>query len=328
MLPLLLGALAAATYTNPVIDRDLPDPGVLKANGEFWMVHTTGGPKFGWPLYRSKDLVNWKFVKHLLEEGVNKPAWMKDALWAPEIHQVKGSNGKVSYLATGTAWNPDSKTLCVGMAVSEKIDGPYRVGERPIVQEKVAVLDTNVYQENGKLYLLWKRDSNDGKGVGGSLRLRQLDSTGMAFAPNSVEKVILTGSADATDPAAVWEKGLIEAPWLIKRNGWYQLFYSGAFIDTTYSVGVARSRKLEGPYTRSPQNPILKSNDVWGGPGHGGFVTDDKGTLWHLYHARRLSEPKAGRKQMLDRVLWKNDWPTFPNGGTPTSTPQTVPAVR
>lgn len=324
MVPLLLAGAVQATYTNPIQNRDLPDPGVIRAEGAFWMIHTTGGPKSGWPLYRSTDLVHWKFVKHLLEEGVNKPAWMKDAFWAPEIHQI----GPKRFLATGTAWNPQSNSLCVGMAVASRIEGPYRVGDKPIVQAKVAVLDTNVYQENGNIYLLWKVDSPNNRGIGGTLRIRKLDKTGMAFAPGTKEKVILTGNASATAPNAKWEKGLVEAPWLVKHDGWYVLFYSGAFTDTSYALGAARSRKLEGPYERCPNNPILKSNKTWGGPGHGAFVADDAGTLWHLYHARHQSKPDYGRVQMLDRVIWKNGWPSFPNGDTPTTTPQPVPKVN
>ncbi|CAN5616449.1 family 43 glycosylhydrolase [soil metagenome] len=321
MVSLLL--MLAATYTNPVIDANRPDPGVLRAEGAFWMVHTTGGPKEGWPLYRSPDLVHWTFVKHLLEEGVNKPAWMKDHFWAPEIHKI----GPSRYLATGTAWNSESKTLCVGLAVADHIEGPYKVGDKPIVQDPVSVLDTNIFQEGEKIYLLWKRDEHVGNGIDGTIRMRQLHKTGMAFEPGSQEVVLLKGHADAKEPEAVWEKGLVEAPWLVKHDGWYVLFYSGAFIDTSYALGAARSRKIEGPYERCPTNPILHSNQTWGGPGHGGFVEDDAGTLWHLYHARHQSKPDFGRVQMLDRVIWKKGWPSFPNGGTPTTKPQEAPKV-
>ena len=307
-----------ATYTNSVQDRDLPDPGVIYADGFYWMTHTMGGPDNGWPLYKSSDMVSWTFQKHLLTSA-NKPAWMTDSFWAPEIHKINGQ-----YLMTGTSWSATYGHLVIAIASSPNIDGPYTVQPLPIVNDITNTLDSDIFQDDdGRVYLLWKRDSNAGTGTNGSIRIRELNSTGSAFAVGSVETQILDNAFGG------WELNLAEAPWLMHRNGFYYLFYSGAHIDTTYSEGVARATSLLGPYTRNPTNPILTNNSTWGGPGHGGFALDRDGIVWFLYHARHQDNPDYGRVQMLDRVLWGADnWPTFGNGETPSVTQQTGPRVN
>ena len=321
---------AAATYTNPTIDRDLPDPGALWAEGAYWMVHTTGGPGTGWPIYRSPDMVHWSFVRHLLDTNPapgalnNKPAWMKSEFWAPEIHQV----GR-GYVLTFTARSHETNRLCVGIATAASITGPYTVQTSPIVSDSVAVLDSHIFQDaDGAKYLLWKRDADRGGGVGGAIFLRRMNAFCTAFLPNSPPIKLLEGSTATTDPAAVWERGLVEAPWMLRRGRFYYLFYSGAFIDTSYALGVARSPSPTGPFVRCPGNPILRSNAVWGGPGHGAFLQDATGTIWHLYHARHQDGSRRGRVQMLDRLYWNGDWPAFGEGGTPSATPQPAPQMR
>ena len=318
----------AKTYTNPVIDRDLPDPGVLWADGAYWMIHTSGGPKTGWPLYKSPDLVHWTYVKQLLgapdagpDQPKNMPPFMKGNFWAPEIHHV-GRN----FLLTGTSTNAANGQLSVVLAISGKVDGPYRVAPVPVVSQPVAVLDSTIFQDDdGKVYFLWKRDSDAHSGVGGAIFLQPMNRTGTALLPGSKPTKLLQGDPNDSRKQAAWEKGLVEAPYLIKRDGQYYLFYSGAFIDTTYSLGVARSKSVLGPYERDPDNPILHNNKTWGGPGHGALIQDAAGTWWHLYHARHQDNPDFGRVQLLDRVDWDNGWPTFGNGGTPSTTPQPMP---
>ncbi len=323
-------AVPAGMYVNPVSDRDRPDPDVLRADNAYWMTHTTGGPHVGWPLYKSNDLVHWTFVKHLLRDAdgpdgpANKPAWMTDSFWATEIHQIRPRQ----FVLTFTSWSAQYKRLCVGIATATKITGPYTVQNMPLVTDTVSTLDSHIFiNDNGGIYFYWKRDSDTGKGVGGTIQVRKMNRDATGWAAGSAAVVTLSGDAAATDPAAIWEKGLVEAPWTLKRGKFYYLFYSGAFIDTTYALGVARSASPTGPFTRCPGNPLLRSNAAWGGPGHGAFVRDKHGDYFHLYHARRQANPKAGRLQLLDRLYWNDDWPAFGDGGTPSTTPQRVPAL-
>ncbi|MFT3789443.1 MAG: family 43 glycosylhydrolase [Tepidisphaeraceae bacterium] len=295
------------TYTNPVIDADMPDPGIIFADGYYWMVHTMGGPDVGWPLWKSADMVNWTFVKHLLTTST-KRSWMSGDFWAPEIHKV-GS----TFVITGTSRDSRTGRLSIAMGSSDRIDGTYTLRTEPLVSDSVHVLDSDIFQnDDGRQYLLWKRDGPT-DGTHGTIRIRELDSTGLNFKSGSTETVILDNETGG------WERNLAEGPWLVRRSDAYYLFYSGGFIDTTYSLGVARSTSLTTMFTRNPSNPIITNNTTWGGPGHGGFAMDRDGTLWHLYHARLLANTGAGRKQVLDPVIWNSSgWPMFAGTGVST----------
>jgi hypothetical protein len=196
------------------------------------------------------------------------------------------------------------------------------VRSTPIVGEQtVGTLDSTIFQDwDGRVYLIWKRQSNSATAANGSIRMRELDPANPTqFLAGSAETVLLNNAG-----GGAWEHSIEEAPEMIHRGSYYYLFYSGSTIDTTYAVGVARATSLTGTYTRYPGNvPILQSNATWGGPGHGAFVQDVDGTWWFYYHARHQNNPDFGRVQMLDKVVWTAaGWPTFGNGGTPSTTAQ------
>jgi hypothetical protein len=322
-----------AGYTNPTIDKDRPDPGVLFDNGYYWMVHTTGGPGSGWPLYKSRDMINWTSVGNLLN-STNRQPWMNGGYWAPEIHLLHQPTGSI-YVLTGTSTylNPDDPNdsfndqRVVVMATSDSVDGPYTISNSPLVASSTSVnIDSHIFQdEDGTPYLYWKRNPGGGKS---EIRVRQLDlNDPMHFAVGSSAIVLLSATTDSSSSNYyAWEKGVAEAPWVEKRNGYYYLFYSGGFIDASYRVGVARSTSPTGPFTRYSGNPILGNNSTWVGPGHGAVVNDAAGNWWFVYHAKHADNQDFGRVVMLDPIYWLNDWPYFANG-TPSIVGQTGPVI-
>ncbi len=128
-----------------------------------------------------------------------------------------------------------------------------------------------------------------------------------------------------------WEKhptlpfgDLVEGPSIVRRGGWFYMFYSGNFCcgrECAYAVGVARSRGLLGPWEKYAKNPIMEGNGGWRCPGHGTVVEDERGRTWFMYHAY---QPKdfvyVGRQAMLDEVTWGADgWPRINEGRGPSS---------
>ena len=70
-----------------------------------------------------------------------------------------------------------------------------------------------------------------------------------------------------------------------------------------YKLGVARARKLLGPWERYTGNPILAGNEQWKCPGHGSVVQDQAGRTFLLYHAYEASTFEfVGRQALLDDV--------------------------
>jgi len=76
-------------FANPVIDRDCPDPAVLKDGKTYYMVCTHA------PIRSSTDLVHWKWRGKVFTEK-NLPAWNKGPFLAPEMHRI-GSKYVVYY---------------------------------------------------------------------------------------------------------------------------------------------------------------------------------------------------------------------------------------
>jgi hypothetical protein len=320
-----------AGYTNPTLDKDRPDPGVIFDGGYYWMVHTSGGPASGWPLLKSRDMINWTSVKNLLTAS-NRQPWMNGQYWAPEIHLVRNATG-YKYVLTGTslytnpndANDPVNNFRVIVMATSDSIDGPYTISPTPIVAEAATNIDSHIFQDDdGRVYLYWKKNSGST-----FIRVRELDPDDPTqfLAGSSVSTLLTATTNTGSSNYFAWEKGVAVAPWVIKRNGYYYLFYSGGFIDDTYREGVARSTSPTSGFVRYASNPILGNNATWVGPGHGSVVQDAAGTWWFVYHARHADSVDAGRVVMLDEITWTNDWPVFGNSGTPTTTAQTGPVI-
>lgn len=63
------------TYTNPIIPKYLADPYMRFENGYYYLF-ATGGADDGRfiPIHRSKDLVDWEFVRGAVSNG-SKTDW-------------------------------------------------------------------------------------------------------------------------------------------------------------------------------------------------------------------------------------------------------------
>ena len=78
--PALARPLAQATYANPVLDADFPDPAVLRGPDGFYYAYATQTERAGkWvniQVARSHDLTHWHYVGDALPA---KPSWMPTA---------------------------------------------------------------------------------------------------------------------------------------------------------------------------------------------------------------------------------------------------------
>lgn len=58
---------------NPVLPGDRPDPTVIEINGEYWAAATSNEWSPLFPIFKSKDLVNWELVNYVFPDGA--PDW-------------------------------------------------------------------------------------------------------------------------------------------------------------------------------------------------------------------------------------------------------------
>jgi GH43 family beta-xylosidase len=104
-----------------------------------------------------------------------------------------------------------------------------------------------------------------------------------------------------------WERylgivGIIEGPWVLKRNNVYYLMYSGnATSSVDYAVGYATAVSPLGPFSKYAGNPVLAKGGGVLGPGHNSVVEAPDGSLVIVYHQK--STPRFLWWHFGDRVV-------------------------
>ncbi len=330
----------SATYTNPVLDADFPDPAVLKAPDGFYYAYATQGGADGKmhnvQVARSSDLVSWQ---HLGDALPTKPGWASRTqdFWAPHVSEHQGRYYLYHSAKPDAALTDTSRGLCLAAATATRPEGPFTdIGQPLKCGPGFVNIDPMAYDDpaTGKRLLYW------GSGFE-PIRVQELAPDRISFAPGSAP-VDLIRPVKSEDPGE-YER-LIEGAWVIRRNGWYYLFYSGDNCcgpKAHYAALVARSRSATGPFETlkaaagAPSCVILEQRGNWLAPGHNSIVQDESGRDWILYHAVDTRRPKTKpaddintrRVMLIDRIVWRDGWPRLEGGG-PSSGPQPRPHTR
>jgi xylan 1,4-beta-xylosidase len=272
---------APPALASPVIAGDHPDPSLLRA-GSGWYAATTSGswlPAF--PVLRSADTRHWRQVGAVLER---RPSWAAGDFWAPELVR-QGGRVLAYYAALGR-----SGRRCVAVASSSRLRGPYR-DEGPLVCSSVGEIDPlPVTDEHGARWLVWKKDGNS-RGQPTPILAAPLAPGGLALA--GVPRELFRADAP-------WERGLVEAPALVRHDGMFYLVYSAGHccgLRCNYVTGVARSRSLLGPWEKRP-GPLLADHASFRCPGHVSVAGAPGGGLLLAYHAYVRGDP-ANRQLLI-----------------------------
>jgi len=345
---------AATSYVNPVFDFDFPDPTVIRASDGWFYAYATQAVVDGQPhnfqLARSRDLVNWERMPDPLPV---KPAWAggTQLFWAPDVHQ----RGETFYMYFSAVLNPDEaakfkkeinqekseeSVFCLAVATAKAAGGPFVDSGQPLKCGLSFVnIDPMAFDDpkTGRKFLYW------GSGFQ-PIRVQELSDDRLSFKPSSRPVELI--KADKSIPFQT----LIEGAWVVYRDGWYYLFYSGEncchgpLDDIKYAALVARSRSATGPFetlaqaTGKADSTILRKSREWVAPGHNSIITDAAGQDWIAYHAISRSHPyltkeiggdrSVRRVMLLDRIVYRNGWPQVEPNGQPTSTRRRTPIVR
>jgi beta-xylosidase len=264
-------------YQNPITQGIAPgglrDCQVFR-DGDKWFLTGTAWPH--WPreesfglnnpgvvLYSSDDLTNWHFQKVLVPAPAPE-VWYRKRFWAPEIHRFDGK-----YYATFNASNPEYgyPGQHLGYAVSDQLAGPYTVltEDKPLTEGN----DFTLFRDDdGKMWAFWNRDHDFG------IRFAQIDlvtGTFLTEAQSAIEagridyafdaggKPLMVPGYDGRPERKIanyyeWDSIGIEGAYVIKHGDTYYLFYSS--WTRGYEIGVATAKKITGPWTKSPQNPV------------------------------------------------------------------------
>ncbi|RIQ11052.1 glycoside hydrolase family 43 [Jiangella rhizosphaerae] len=288
-------------FTNPVVDRDFPDPAIIEAGGTYH-AYATNSPLGNVPVMTSPDLVSWEPAGDAMP--VLAPWVTGGRTWAPEIAVHGPDRYVLYYTALGTA----SGRQCVGRAVASSPSGPF-VDDSPeplICQAgEGGSIDASPFTDaDGTRYLLWKNDGN-AIGVDTWIYAQPLSEDGLSLAGEPVRLI------KQDQP---WEGSLVEAPFLWLRDGRYYLFYSAnAYDSAAYAVGYAVCEGPLGPCTKPSAEPVLASTDDAAGPGHCVLVEKD-GRTWMVHHAwppDSVGSALPGRTMWLTEVTWSDGVPVL-----------------
>ena len=336
----MLGALSAcqtapvparAAYSNPVFDADFPDPAVIRAEDGYYYAFATqterDGRMINLQVARSADLVSWE---HLGDALPVKPQWASRTqdFWAPDVKHADGIYHLYYSAKPDAALTDESRGLCLAVATATSPQGPFTDVGRPLECGKGFVnIDPMAFDDpvTGKRLLYW------GSGFE-PIKVRELAPDRINFAPGTAAIDLI--KPDSTDSPDNYER-LVEGPWVVRRGGWYYLFYSGDNCcgpNAHYAAMVARSRGATGPFEKLkdaaglPGGVILKSRGQWRAPGHNSVVTDAAGQDWIVYHAVDSRRPRSKpgdevntrRVMLIDPIVWSDGWPSVadsPSGG-------------
>jgi xylan 1,4-beta-xylosidase len=277
---------------TPLLDVGLRDTAITRGPDNTYYLTGTIGPDFmtaneGIRIWKSTDLKQWVslgLVWSFERDGTWQKEWTvkngtrRRAVWAPEVHFLKG-NFYIAYCVTG---------LGTGLLKSTtgKPEGPYVSANTPDGPLTPGIDASLFVDDDGSVYFV--------SGSGSIARLQD-DLGGLAEAPTMLRCV--PGDPDiehhhparpcrATDFDHVGYEGVF----LFKANGRYYLSGAERYYER-YHCMTAESPTLRGPYSaRYVSVPYA---------GHNTFFQDHRGQWWSTMFGNDAQAPIQKRPGIL-----------------------------
>jgi len=297
-------------------DLAVHDPALVVGDeGEPWFVYSTGDLRvgFGAPQVRRSDDGGrtWELVGTAWDAS-GDPAWVRDQIdgvenyWAPELVEHDGT--WYLYYAASTFGSNDS---AIGLATATTLD-PADPGfgwtDQGMVirstagEDRYNAIDPGVVEDADGNPWLFFGSFWDG-----------IQAVPLAWPDGKV--------AGGAEPVQVARRSgvpenAIEAPAVVRRDGWYYLFVSWdrccAGVDSTYSIHVGRSREVTGPFLDQDGRDmaagggslVLATDGAAVGPGGQSL---SRGYLGHHYYD---ADDGGAPRLAIRRLAWDAEgWP-------------------
>ncbi|MBO9204447.1 MULTISPECIES: family 43 glycosylhydrolase [Niastella] len=290
-----------ATYVNPVLPGDHPDPTLLKVGNDFYHCGSSFHFTPYLPVYHSKDLVHWEVIGRVVPPA--KASFVSDkpsaGIWQGAITYFYGSYW--TYFSANGQW------FCKASSPAGPWSEPVQVKTNSVTGN--LGYDNSIFvDDDGKPYMVIK----NGQKIN---RLQALGRDGQL-----TDTVINLDWINANLQYS-WAEG----PVMCKRNGYYYYFPAG---DVSGGQYVLRASALTSDSTKWERlgnffKPIIDPQASFRSPNHiaAPFQLAD-GTWWTIGQSyERVNNNDwsgLGRQTSLYQVIWEGDRPW---GTAPVSTP-------
>ncbi|NLE35484.1 MAG: arabinan endo-1,5-alpha-L-arabinosidase [Bacteroidales bacterium] len=301
------------------------DPVMAREDGTYYLFCTG----MGISVFSSPDMISWKPEKPVFDRA---PEWAVRAVpgyrghtWAPDISFHDGTY-YLYYSVSAFGKN----TSCIGVATNTTLDPAnpaFKWIDHGMVVQSVPgrdmwnAIDPNLITDDDGTPWLVFGSFWDG------MKLTKLDKSLTKLSDPQEWHTVAARPRDYYTEETSAGEGAIEAPFIIKRNGYYWLFVSFDFccrgLESNYKIMVGRSEKITGPYldrnghpmTHGGGTPLLTGNKAWPGVGHNSVYNFDGHDyiIYHGYDAADHGRPKL----LIDKLEWDNEgWPVVINSVT------------
>lgn len=279
---------------NPLFPGLYADPEARVFAGRYWIYPTYSAPyeeQRHFDAFYSTDLVEWTKVERILT--MEDISWAWRALWAPSPIE---RDGKYYYYFAANDIQSDQDVGGIGVAVSEKPEGPFRDAlGKPLINQfhfGAQPIDPHVFMDDdGTAYLYY--------GGWGHCNVVKLNDDMISFGTFD----------DGEIYKEVTPENFVEGPCMIKRNNvYYFMWAEGGWGCPDYSVAYAISDSPLGPFERIgkilQQDPKIATS-----AGHHGMFQIPGTDEWYIvYHRRPLGETDRNHRVVcIDRLIFDED---------------------
>jgi len=299
--------------SNPILPGFNADPSICRVGTDYFIATSTFEWYPGVQIHHSTDLIHWKLASRPLKRAAQLDMRGNPdscGIWAPCLSY---SNAKFWLVYTDVKRLDGAfKDTHNYLVTCSDIDGDW---SDPIYVNSSGFDPSLFHDRDGQKWFLNMQWNHRGDGTGGNPAHASFDGILLQRWSKSDGLTGPVHNIFAGSPL-----GLVEAPHLFWRDGYYYLTTAEGGTGYNHAVTMARSKQITGPYELHPNAHLICHSDAPNHPiqrtGHGQFVETPDGEFYHTFlMGRPISDANGkgrfcpmGRETGIEKCIWKDGW--------------------